>query len=72
MLWHIKYYFNLFAYNWSGEEVDSYSIRVKIYDYYDNLLEMDEVNPQFTDTDVAMVFGACDVVNPAARDFSTA
>jgi len=33
---------------------------------YDNLLEMDEVNPQFTETDVAMVFGACDVVNPAA------
>ncbi|MBR9987050.1 MAG: NAD(P)(+) transhydrogenase (Re/Si-specific) subunit beta [Desulfosarcina sp.] len=33
---------------------------------YDNLLEMDEVNPKFADTDVAMVFGACDVVNPAA------
>jgi NAD(P) transhydrogenase subunit beta len=33
---------------------------------YDNLLEMDEVNPRFADTDVAMVFGACDVVNPAA------
>ncbi len=33
---------------------------------YDNLLEMEEVNPQFADTDVAMVFGACDVVNPAA------
>ncbi|MFZ0614052.1 MAG: NAD(P)(+) transhydrogenase (Re/Si-specific) subunit beta [Desulfobacterales bacterium] len=33
---------------------------------YDDLLEMDEVNPQFAETDVAMVFGACDVVNPAA------
>jgi len=33
---------------------------------YENLLEMEEVNPQFVDTDVAMVFGACDVVNPAA------
>jgi NAD(P) transhydrogenase subunit beta len=33
---------------------------------YDNLLEMDEVNPRFADTDVALVFGACDVVNPAA------
>ena len=33
---------------------------------YDDLLEMDEVNPLFPQTDVAMVFGACDVVNPAA------
>jgi len=33
---------------------------------YDDLLEMDEVNPLFAETDVAMVFGACDVVNPAA------
>ena len=33
---------------------------------YENLLEMDEVNPQFSETDVALVFGACDVVNPAA------
>lgn len=33
---------------------------------YDNLLEMDEVNPLFAETDVVMVFGACDVVNPAA------
>ena len=33
---------------------------------YGNLLEMDEVNPLFAETDVAMVFGACDVVNPAA------
>jgi NAD(P) transhydrogenase subunit beta len=33
---------------------------------YDNLLEMEEVNTQFANTDVAMVFGACDVVNPAA------
>lgn len=33
---------------------------------YDDFLEMDEVNPRFTETDVALIFGACDVVNPAA------
>jgi len=33
---------------------------------YDDLLEMDEVNPLFKETDVALVIGACDVVNPAA------
>ena len=33
---------------------------------YENLLEMDEVNLLFGETDVAMVVGACDVVNPAA------
>jgi NAD/NADP transhydrogenase beta subunit len=33
---------------------------------YEDLLEMDEVNPLFAETDVAMVVGACDVVNPAA------
>jgi NAD(P) transhydrogenase subunit beta len=33
---------------------------------YENLIEMDEANPRFADTDVAMVVGACDVVNPAA------
>ena len=33
---------------------------------YENLLEMDEVNLLFGETDVAMVIGACDVVNPAA------
>ena len=33
---------------------------------YDNLIEMDEVNPLFAETDVAVVVGACDVVNPAA------
>jgi NAD(P) transhydrogenase subunit beta len=35
---------------------------------YENLLEMDTVNPQFGETDVALIFGACDVVNPAAID----
>ncbi|MEA3545672.1 MAG: NAD(P)(+) transhydrogenase (Re/Si-specific) subunit beta, partial [Thermodesulfobacteriota bacterium] len=35
---------------------------------YDNLLEMDEVNPLFSETDVALVMGACDVVNPAAME----
>ncbi len=33
---------------------------------YDKLKEMDEINPEFSQTDVALVFGACDVVNPAA------
>ncbi|MFZ0134765.1 MAG: NAD(P)(+) transhydrogenase (Re/Si-specific) subunit beta [Desulfobacterales bacterium] len=35
---------------------------------YDDLIEMDDINPRFAETDVAMVFGACDVVNPAAID----
>jgi H+-translocating NAD(P) transhydrogenase subunit beta len=34
---------------------------------YDKLLEMDEINPEFPHCDVAMVIGANDVVNPAAR-----
>jgi NAD(P) transhydrogenase subunit beta len=33
---------------------------------YDKLVEMDDINPEFPQTDVALVFGACDVVNPAA------
>ena len=39
---------------------------------YEQLREMDEVNPEFVDTDVALVVGANDVVNPAARDDPTA
>ncbi|MFL5465302.1 MAG: NAD(P)(+) transhydrogenase (Re/Si-specific) subunit beta [Gemmatimonadaceae bacterium] len=35
---------------------------------YDQLLEMDQVNGQFPQTDVVLVVGANDVVNPAARD----
>ena len=34
---------------------------------YDQLQEMDEVNPTFGQTDVAIVIGANDVVNPAAQ-----
>ena len=34
---------------------------------YDQLKEMDEVNPDFPRADVAVVIGANDVVNPAAR-----
>ena len=34
---------------------------------YDQLKEMDEINPEFPQTDVALVIGANDVVNPAAR-----
>jgi NAD(P) transhydrogenase subunit beta len=34
---------------------------------YDQLIEMDEINPQFPETDVALVLGANDVVNPSAR-----
>jgi NAD(P) transhydrogenase subunit beta len=35
---------------------------------YDKLLEMDDVNDQFSRADVALVIGANDVVNPAARN----
>ncbi len=38
---------------------------------YEQLKEMDEVNPQFATTDVVMVIGANDVVNPAARQPGT-
>jgi NAD(P) transhydrogenase subunit beta len=34
---------------------------------YDRLHEMEEINPDFAETDVALVIGANDVVNPAAR-----
>ena len=34
---------------------------------YDALVEMDEINPEFPETDVALVIGANDVVNPDAR-----
>lgn len=33
---------------------------------YDQLCEMEAINPEFKDTDVVVVIGACDVVNPAA------
>jgi len=35
---------------------------------YDQLKEMDEINPDFPRTDVALVIGANDVTNPAARN----
>ena len=35
---------------------------------YDRLKEMDEINEDFADTDVALVIGANDVVNPVARE----
>jgi NAD(P) transhydrogenase subunit beta len=38
---------------------------------YDIVLEMDEINEDFPDTDVAMVIGANDIVNPAAQDDPT-
>ncbi|MBW2524828.1 MAG: NAD(P)(+) transhydrogenase (Re/Si-specific) subunit beta [Deltaproteobacteria bacterium] len=34
---------------------------------YENLMEMDDINPEFPETDVALVIGANDVVNPDAR-----
>jgi NAD(P) transhydrogenase subunit beta len=34
---------------------------------YESLRELDEVNPEFPNTDIALVVGANDVVNPAAR-----
>ena len=38
---------------------------------YDKLLEMEEANPLFKNTDVVLVIGANDVVNPAAKDDPT-
>jgi H+-translocating NAD(P) transhydrogenase subunit beta len=35
---------------------------------YDIVLEMDEVNEDFPETDVSMVIGANDIVNPAAQE----
>jgi NAD(P) transhydrogenase subunit beta len=35
---------------------------------YDALWEMEQINPEFAQTDVVIVIGANDVVNPAARD----
>jgi len=34
---------------------------------YDKLVEMDDINPNMPNIDVAVVIGANDVVNPAAR-----
>lgn len=34
---------------------------------YDNILDLEEINPEFPITDVALVIGANDVVNPVAR-----
>lgn len=38
---------------------------------YDIVMEMDEINEDFPDTDVAIVIGANDIVNPAAQDDPT-
>src|SRR4030042_7034069 len=35
---------------------------------YDKMVEMDDINPEMPNTDVVMVIGANDVVNPAAED----
>jgi H+-translocating NAD(P) transhydrogenase subunit beta len=35
---------------------------------YDIVLEMDEINEDFPDTDVSMVIGANDIVNPSAQE----
>lgn len=34
---------------------------------YDKLYEMEMINPEFPSTDIALIVGACDVVNPAAN-----
>jgi NAD(P) transhydrogenase subunit beta len=34
---------------------------------YDQLYDMDEINPEFPSTDVVLIIGANDVVNPAAK-----
>lgn len=38
---------------------------------YDIVLEMDEINEDFPETDVSMVIGANDIVNPAAQEDPT-
>lgn len=38
---------------------------------YDKLVEMEEINPEFNTTDVVLVVGANDVVNPAAKTDSS-
>lgn len=38
---------------------------------YDQVVEMDEINSDFADTDVVLVIGANDVVNPAAKTDQT-
>jgi NAD(P) transhydrogenase subunit beta len=35
---------------------------------YDIVLEMDEINEDFPDTDIVIVIGSNDIVNPAAQD----
>ena len=38
---------------------------------YDIVMEMDELNQDFPSTDVSIVIGANDIVNPAAQDDPT-
>ncbi len=38
---------------------------------YDQLFDLDQSNPKFPQTDVVLIVGANDVVNPSARDDST-
>ncbi len=38
---------------------------------YEQLLDLDQSNPQFPQTDVVLIVGANDVVNPTARDDAT-
>jgi NAD(P) transhydrogenase subunit beta len=38
---------------------------------YTSLYDMDDINPEFARTDVALVIGANDVTNPAARNVAS-
>ncbi len=35
---------------------------------YENLIEMEDINPEFKETDLVLIVGACDVVNPVALE----
>src|SRR5438132_11846439 len=43
-------------------------LHAEAYNPYDKLMDMDDINGDFVQTDVALLIGPNDVTNPAARD----